>query len=78
MFQKNFLLEYDVIRSVSFDVWVYLAMICVIFVQDLSKRAYPDVCSMVADESLLPCLVDLCKALWLLMRSYKQVTQTRL
>ena len=40
---------------------------------DLAKRPYADVCSCVAPSSLLPCLVDLCKALWSIMDSYKHI-----
>ena len=40
---------------------------------DLSKRLYSDICGKVASSSLLPCLLDLCRALWNIMDSYKKV-----
>ena len=40
---------------------------------DLSKRLYGDICGKVASSILLPCLLDLCRALWNIMDSYKKV-----
>ena len=39
--------------------------------EDLSKRLYSDICGKVASSSLLPCILDLCRALWSIMDSYK-------
>ena len=39
--------------------------------EDLSKRLYGDICGKVASSSLLPCILDLCRALWSIMDSYK-------
>ncbi|XP_059085290.1 syndetin-like isoform X2 [Tigriopus californicus] len=40
---------------------------------DLSKRPYADLCDSIATSSVIPCLVDLCRALWSIMNSYKQL-----
>ncbi|PNF39556.1 Syndetin [Cryptotermes secundus] len=37
------------------------------------KKQYEQLCECVTAESFIPCLVDLCKALWGIMRSYHQV-----
>jgi hypothetical protein len=34
------------------------------------KRPYADLCKCISAEVFLPCLIDLCKALWELMKSY--------
>ncbi|GBM77752.1 Syndetin [Araneus ventricosus] len=34
------------------------------------KRQYSDLCQLIDSENFTPCLVDLCKALWQIMRSY--------
>ena len=39
--------------------------------EDLSKRLYSDICGKVVSSSLLPCILDLCRALWSIMDSYK-------
>ena len=41
--------------------------------EDLSKRLYGDICGKVASSSLLPCVLDLCRALWSIMDSYKVI-----
>ena len=42
---------------------------------DLSKKPYPELCGAMSTGSILPCLVDLCRALWNIMNSYRQVVQ---
>ncbi|PSN30261.1 Syndetin [Blattella germanica] len=37
------------------------------------KKEYKQLCKCVTSESFIPCLIDLCKALWGIMRSYHQV-----
>ncbi len=39
----------------------------------LGKKPYADLCACIAEESFLPCLVDLCRALWNIMNSYRQI-----
>lgn len=39
---------------------------------NFQKRQYPDLCTHITMESFTPCLLDLCKALWGVMRSYYQ------
>ena len=41
--------------------------------EELGKKLYVDICGSVASSSLLPCLVDLCKALWNIMDSFKKI-----
>lgn len=38
--------------------------------ENFHKRQYPDLCKSVTQESFTPCLIDLSKALWEVMRSY--------
>lgn len=40
-----------------------------------NRMQYADLCKHVTIESFTPCLVDLCKALWEVMRSYYQTIQ---
>ena len=40
---------------------------------ELSKKQYPDLCTCMAPSSILPCLVDLCRALWNIMNSYRKL-----
>lgn len=42
---------------------------------NFQKRQYPDLCTHITSESFTPCLLDLCKALWGVMRSYYQTMQ---
>jgi hypothetical protein len=42
---------------------------------DLSKKPYPDLCENMESSSILPCLVDLCRALWNIMNSYRQIVE---
>ncbi|BFZ05032.1 hypothetical protein BsWGS_08071 [Bradybaena similaris] len=37
---------------------------------NLQKRQYADLCKNITIEAFTPCLVDLCKALWEIMKSY--------
>ncbi|XP_033752043.1 syndetin-like isoform X2 [Pecten maximus] len=37
---------------------------------NFQKRSYVDLCKNITQESFKPCLVDLCKALWEVMKSY--------
>ncbi|XP_059150713.1 syndetin-like isoform X2 [Physella acuta] len=37
---------------------------------NFQKRQYPDLCKNITIETFTPCLVDLCKALWEVMKSY--------
>jgi hypothetical protein len=41
--------------------------------QHLGKKPYADLCGCIAEESVLPCLVDLCRAFWNIMNSYRQI-----
>ena len=41
--------------------------------QQLGKKQYADLCGCIAEDSVLPCLVDLCRALWNIMNSYRQI-----
>ena len=41
--------------------------------QQLGKKQYADLCGCIAEDSVLPCLVDLCRALWSIMNSYRQI-----
>eukprot|EP00095_Tigriopus_kingsejongensis_P008145 snap_masked-scaffold196_size269943-processed-gene-1.9 protein:Tk08145 transcript:snap_masked-scaffold196_size269943-processed-gene-1.9-mRNA-1 annotation:"coiled-coil domain-containing protein 132" len=38
---------------------------------DLSKKPFQDLCESIATSSVIPCLVDLCRALWGIMNSYR-------
>jgi hypothetical protein len=40
---------------------------------EMSKKLYSDLCSQLPRSSLLPCLVDLCRSLCGIMRSYRQI-----
>ncbi|CAG5128982.1 unnamed protein product [Candidula unifasciata] len=42
----------------------------VFFGANLQKRQYADLCKNITIEAFTPCLVDLCKALWEIMKSY--------
>ena len=42
---------------------------------DLSKKPYADLCGCMASASVVPCLVDLCRALWSIMNSYRQISE---
>ncbi len=42
---------------------------------DLARRPYADLCGAVAPASVVPCLVDLCRALWGIMNSYQRISQ---
>ncbi|XP_070199146.1 syndetin-like [Littorina saxatilis] len=42
---------------------------------NFQKRQYTDLCKHITIESFTPCLLDLCKALWGVMRSYYQTMQ---
>ncbi len=42
---------------------------------DLARRPYADICGLVAQDSLTPCLTALCKSLYRIMMSYKQIHQ---
>ncbi|KAK7500494.1 hypothetical protein BaRGS_00008401 [Batillaria attramentaria] len=42
---------------------------------NFQKRQYQDLCTHITMESFTPCLLDLCKALWGVMRSYYQTMQ---
>ena len=37
---------------------------------ELAKKTYRDLCACLEADSVLPCLVDLCRALWAVMDSY--------
>eukprot|EP00057_Strongylocentrotus_purpuratus_P016470 XP_011670944.1 PREDICTED: coiled-coil domain-containing protein 132 isoform X1 [Strongylocentrotus purpuratus] len=39
------------------------------------KMPYRDLCSQITQETYIPCLVDLCKALWEVMKSYYQTLE---
>ncbi len=45
---------------------------------DLAKRPYADLCAQVAPASILPCLVDMCRALWGIMSSYRKIARWHL
>ncbi|XP_060086337.1 syndetin-like [Ylistrum balloti] len=42
---------------------------------NFQKRSYVDLCKNITQESFKPCLVDLCKALWEVMKSYHKTIQ---
>ncbi len=42
---------------------------------EMARRPYADLCGGVAEASVLPCLVDLCRALWGIMSSYRRISQ---
>ncbi|XP_041367289.1 syndetin-like [Gigantopelta aegis] len=42
---------------------------------NFQKRQYADLCKHITIESFTPCLIDLCKALWGVMKSYYQTMQ---
>ncbi|XP_063219060.1 syndetin [Bacillus rossius redtenbacheri] len=39
----------------------------------LNKKQFRELCKYITPESFIPCLIDLCKALWKIMQSYHQV-----
>ncbi|CAG2058348.1 unnamed protein product, partial [Timema podura] len=39
----------------------------------LHKKQFRELCKFVTAESFIPCLLDLCKALWEIMKSYHKV-----
>ncbi|KAK7862939.1 hypothetical protein R5R35_004896 [Gryllus longicercus] len=41
---------------------------------DGHKKQYQQLCKFITSDSLIPCLLDLCKALWVIMRSYMHVS----
>lgn len=42
---------------------------------NFQKRQYTDLCKNVTQDSFTPCLIDLCKALWEVMKSYFKTMQ---
>lgn len=39
------------------------------------KKQYGDLCKCIDDNKVLPCLVNLCKAMWTILRNYHQVVR---
>lgn len=42
--------------------------------ENLQKKQYSELCSMVSPQHFLPCLIDLANALWSIMRCYRLVS----
>lgn len=63
------------IHNTAFSVVHGFAELCRIDEQpiNLQKKQYQDLCSCLTPDIFLPCLVDLCKALWKILLSYRKL-----
>lgn len=64
------------IHNTAFSVVHGFAELCRVDDQppiNLQKKQYQDLCSCLTPDIFLPCLVDLCKALWKILLSYRKL-----